>query len=110
MRRGLTWLAGLVGIAALLRRRSRRRGATSQSAPAPTAPAADPVVELRQKLDDTRAADPSSEPASDEAAALSLDERRARVHERAQDAISLMDSPTHDLSGDDPSTDEGDSR
>ena len=91
MRKGLTWLAGLAGIAALLRRRSRKRAATPQPA-APVAPAPDPAVELRQKLDETRAADPGPETE----ASFSLEERRARVHERAQDAIEQMQSADDD--------------
>jgi hypothetical protein len=92
MRRALTWLAGLAGIAALLRRRSRQRAATPQSLPSPaTTDVGDPAVELRQKLQETRTADPEA-PAEVEAT-FSLDERRARVHERAQDAINQMRSP-----------------
>lgn len=86
MRKRLTWLAGLAGIAALLRRRSRLRAATPESA----APAPDPAVELRQKLDETRAADPEHAAEAETEASFSLEERRARVHERAQDAIELM--------------------
>lgn len=108
MRRALTWLAGLAGIAALLRRRSRQRAAAPQSTAALSTPSADPVVELRQKLEETRTADPA--PSAGVEPSFSLDERRARVHERAQDAINLMHSPNDDPAGDDPSTDEGDSR
>ena len=95
MRRTFTWLAGLAGIAALLRRRSRQRVSTPQSLPAP-APmtAADPAVELRQKLEEARV--PESEQSAETEASFSLDERRARVHERAQDAINLMQSPDDD--------------
>jgi hypothetical protein len=95
MRRAFTWLAGLAGIAALLRRRSRQRPLAPQTTP--SAPAPDPVVELRQKLEETRAADPAP---TEGDPPFSLDERRARVHERAQDAINLMRS-----SDDDPVTD-----
>ena len=97
MRKALTWLAGLAGIAALLRRRSRQRGATPQSLPSPaTIDVGDPAVELRQKLDEVR-----TTPSSDAAAPLSLDERRARVHERATEAISQMRDPQDDPAGDD---------
>lgn len=83
MRKALTWLAGLAGIAALLRRRSRRREATRLITFAP-----DPAVELRQKLEETRTADPV--PPTVAEPAVTLDERRSRVHERAQEAIDLM--------------------
>jgi hypothetical protein len=96
MRRALTWLAGLAGIAALLRRRSRQQAPAPQTAP--SAPPPDPVLELRQKLEETRASDPA--PAEATGSPLSLDERRTRVHERAQDAIDLMRS-----SDDEPATD-----
>ena len=100
MRRLLTWLAGIAGIAALLRRRSRQRAATPASLPAPLP--ADPAVELRQKLDETRAPAPespeppaagSAEPAEPAEPTASLAERRARVHERAMEAIDLMHGP-----------------
>ncbi len=87
MKRALTWLAGLAGIAALLRRRSPQKGAAPQTA-TQRVPSPDPADELRQKLDETRAADPSS--GADSETPASLDERRARVHERAQEAIDLM--------------------
>ena len=100
MRKALTWLAGLAGIAALLRRRSRQRGATPQSLPSGagdvgSADVGDPAVELRQKLDETRTTSPS-----DAEAPPSLDERRARVHERATEAISQMRDPQDDPAGD----------
>lgn len=86
MRRLVTWLAGIAGVAALLRRRSRQRIVTppnpQRSLPAP--PLADPAVELRQKLQETRAPDPEPE------ATVSLEERRARIHERAKEAVDLM--------------------
>lgn len=94
MRRTFTWLAGLAGIAALLRRRSRQRVSTPQSLPAPSP---DPAVELRQKLEEARV--PEAEQSAETEASFSLDERRARVHERAQDAIKLMQSPDDDPPG-----------
>lgn len=101
MRKLITWVAGLAGIAALLRRRSRARGAASRGTPNPAADATpDPAVELRQKLEETRIVDPAR---SSGEVSVSLDERRARVHERAQEAIDLMHG-----SEDDAATDEGD--
>ena len=86
MRRLVTWLAGIAGVAALLRRRSRQRIVTPPSLPAP--PLADPAVELRQKLQETRVPDP--EPHTEPEATVSLEERRARIHERAKEAVDLM--------------------
>ena len=90
MRRLVTWLAGIAGVAALLRRRSRQRIVTppnpQRSLPAP--PLADPAVELRQKLQETRVPDPEPQPEPE--ATVSLEERRARIHERAKEAVDLM--------------------
>lgn len=95
MRRALTWLAGLAGIAALLRRRSRQRSGVPQSLPSlAETTAVDPAVELRQRLDDARTADPA--PSPDVESPLSLDERRARVHERATEAITQMQGADDD--------------
>jgi hypothetical protein len=87
VRKTLTWLAGLAGIAALWRRRSHSAAPTAASVEAPL----DPAVELRRKLEETRGTSaPASVADADPEPALSLDERRARVHERAHDAITLM--------------------
>ena len=88
MRRGLAWLAGALGIAALIRSRRRRQldeAWAPAPAPAPTPPpATDPADDLRAALDETRAEEPpAEEPAS-------LEERRRKVHERAQEAIDAM--------------------
>jgi hypothetical protein len=102
VRKLITWLAGLAGIAALLRRRSRARGAASSGTPSPAAvDTPDPAVELRQKLEETRIVDPARSFGGE--VPVSLEERRARVHERAQEAIDLMHG-----SDDDAATDEGD--
>lgn len=99
MRKLLTWVAGLAGIAALLRRRQRSRAVEGAPATAP-----DPAVELRQRLAETRtseatvaaaAAEPPTQAAPLEEPA-SLDERRARIHERAQEAIDSMRGPDGD--------------
>ena len=92
MRRLVTWLAGIAGVAALLRRRSRQRIVTPPSLPAP--PPADPAVELRQKLDQTREA--ATEPPAEPEATVSLEERRRRVHERAKEAVDLMHGSRED--------------
>lgn len=89
MKRALTSIAGLVGIAALGRWLSRRRH------PAPTvrepveAPADDPAEELRRKLASAR--QPEQETATEPAAPEeTLEERRARVHAKAREAIDAM--------------------
>jgi hypothetical protein len=101
VRRAFTWLAGAVGLAALARLLSRRRPGS------PTA-VTDPADELRRKLAEQRRADgearleeivapepdPEPEPAGAAADAIDLEERRARVHARAQEAIELMSDAT----------------
>ena len=116
MRRLFRWIAGLVSVAALAKLLSgRRRGhAAPQSAPdVPLEP--DPADELRRKLAEVRASAPADEPAppvepaaaapqeadtaeaaetggaaADEAPAPSIEERRAAIHARAQEAIDAM--------------------
>ena len=92
MRRLVTWLAGIAGIAALLRRRSRQRMVAPPSLPAPAV--TDPAAELRQKLDQTREAVP--DPPAEPEATISLEERRRRVHERAKEAVDLMHGSCED--------------
>lgn len=97
MRRALTWLAGAVGLAALLRHLSRRH------APAPVPPAGqDPADELRRKLagqqvDEEPEGSEESEP-PDETDPAALEERRAQVHAQAQAAIDSM----RDVGNDEP--------
>jgi hypothetical protein len=94
MRRALTWFAGGLGIAAFLR---LRRGQHTVEAPAP-----DPAEELRRKLAEARGAgddrddfDAAEGTPIDEADApkLSLEERRAAIHAKAQDALGEMHQP-----------------
>ena len=95
MRSLIGWAAGLVGIAALARvlaRRQVRRAAESRL----PAPAADPAEELRRKLSATRSSEPaatSEEAPADAAERQTIDERRARVHAKAQEAIEAMQGP-----------------
>ena len=113
VRRLLAWVAGLALIAAVVSRLKRRR-TPAPVAPPETAPDVaavdDPAEELRDRLARSRADEPAA-PAADEAPAgdapeggavaadepasepASLDERRARVHERAQEAIDAMREP-----------------
>jgi len=94
MRRALTWLAGGLGLAALLR--LRRKPAAVQ------APAADPAEELRRRLAEAREAgddrdefDAAEGTPVDEVDApkLSLEERRAAIHAKAQEALGEMHPP-----------------
>jgi hypothetical protein len=102
VRRLLAWTAGVVGIAALGRvlARNRRRHA----APA-TRPVDDRAEALRRKLSETRAAEAAPSPVSVSAAdsadiapeptasdvpTETIEERRARVHAKAQEVIDAM--------------------
>jgi hypothetical protein len=92
------WIAGLVGIAALARWLSTRR-ARSEAPPPLAAPEEDPSEALRQKLSESRAepaATPREQPAETPEPpeqSETLDERRARVHAKAQEAIDAMQDP-----------------
>jgi hypothetical protein len=92
--RVLAWFAGLVGIAALgrwLARRSHGAAPHRQEEPVAAAPAtdADPAEELRRKLAETREVAPETAP-SPPAEPEALEERRARVHAKAREAIDAM--------------------
>jgi hypothetical protein len=93
MRKRLAWLAGILGIAALARALRRRHAPTS--APAPPALTPDPADELRARLQQSREAEAITVPADDETSrdTVPLEERRARVHAKAQEAIDLMREP-----------------
>jgi hypothetical protein len=93
VRRALTWFAGGLGLAAFLR---LRRAPQKIEAPAP-----DPAEELRRKLAEAREAgddrdefDAAEGTPVDEADApkLSLEERRAAIHAKAQEALGEMHS------------------
>jgi len=96
VKRSLAWLTGIVGIAALGRMLSRRKAPPApvdQSSPPATAadeivldPAADPAEELRRKLAAARQPEPTAEPEVVE----TLEERRARVHAKAREAMDAM--------------------
>ena len=101
MKRAFASLAGLIGLAALGRWVARRRHPAATPAepvepPTPVDPqAADPAEELRRKLADARVAEPDGAPSA-EAPAETLDERRARVHAKAREAIDSMSDPADD--------------
>jgi hypothetical protein len=85
VKRAFAWIAGLVGIAALGRWLARRR----RPAQPPAAPD-DPAGELRRRLDATRTPAPEVDDEPDDADARTLEERRADVHVKAQEAIDAM--------------------
>ncbi len=91
MKRALTSIAGLVGIAALGRWLSQRRH-PAPIVPEPVeAPADDPAEELRRKLANARQPEPETATATEPAAPEeTLEERRARVHAKAREAIDAM--------------------
>jgi hypothetical protein len=94
VRRLIGWTAGVVGIAALARTHARRQVRRGRRAGA-AAPPDERAEALRRKLDETRAGEPVSvvdEP-EPEAPRVSLEERRARVHAKAQEAIEAMQEP-----------------
>ena len=101
MKRAFASLAGLIGLAALGRWLARRRHpVTTPAEPVEaTTPAgsqaADPAEELRRKLADARVAEPD-DPSAAEAPEETLDERRARVHAKAREAIDSMSDPAGD--------------
>jgi hypothetical protein len=95
VKRALAWLAGIVGVAALGRLLSRRKGSATQAAEPPASteiPADDPAEELRRKLAAKR--EPEAEVGEVAAEPAEVDEtlegRRARVHAQAREAIEAM--------------------
>ena len=81
-------MAGLVSIAALARVLARRR--RHERTIDPPGGASDPADELRRKLSETREAADAPEPAGPPEPTETLDERRSRVHAKAQEAIDAM--------------------
>jgi hypothetical protein len=89
-------MAGLVGIAALARVLARR--SAGSALPPATEPEPDLAGELRRKLSETRGAagaggpiaPPQSLPDAPTEPQESLEERRSRVHAKAQEAIDAM--------------------
>jgi hypothetical protein len=88
-RRAFAWLSGLVGVATLSRVVWRRRVARERREQQ-----ADPVTELRDTLARTRGEADAGTPPQSEPDPVSPEERRARVHERAQETIERMRGPS----------------
>jgi hypothetical protein len=96
MRRLLTWLLVTLGIAAIVRRLTRRKRDAGQTDVAPISGAQaedDPAEELRRKLAESRSEDEPAEPPTSPPAET-VDERRAWVHERGRAALDEMDEPS----------------
>jgi hypothetical protein len=95
VRRLIGWAAGLVGIAALARVLARRQVRRDAELRLPPSTAADPAEKLRRTLSASRSIEPpetSVEPPPAEPSET-VDERRARVHAKAQEAIEAMQGP-----------------
>ena len=108
MRRLLTWIAAGVGVAALLRRLHRHKSYEAPASDAvwddagPDAAGSDPAAELRRKLAESRGAgddrdefDAAEGTPVDEVEPYraTLEERRAAIHAKAQEALGEMDGP-----------------
>ena len=91
-------IAGGLGIAALLRRRRRPE---VLEAPGPEL-GTDPAAELRRKLEEARGAGDDRDefdaaegtPVDEVEAPRSLEERRAAIHAKAQEALGEMEGST----------------
>jgi len=98
MRRGLAWLGGALGLAALLRLRRRSSGTFERRD-------SDPADELRARLElardtpddrdefDAAEGQPVDEVGRDAGQPRSIEERRRAIHERAQQALGEMHRP-----------------
>ena len=88
-------IAGALGIAALLRRRGRSE---TLAAPGPEL-GTDPAAELRRKLEEARGAGDDRDefdaaegtPVDEVESPRSLEERRAAIHAKAQEALGEME-------------------
>jgi hypothetical protein len=81
VRKLVTWAVVTLGVAALVRKLRRRR-----AEPAAEDAGADPAVELRRKLDESRAAEPEPDAPTE----ASVDDRRAEVHDEGRAALDEM--------------------
>jgi hypothetical protein len=95
VRRLFAWTAGLVGIAALGRLLAARRAHREAPALPPPRQEQDPAEELRRRLAESREDTGSAAESGPEQPTPtdSLEDRRARVHAKAQEAMSAMDAP-----------------
>ena len=75
-----------LGVRALLRWWKRRQTEEAAQTASVSPPASDPANELRQKLADAR----EETPAAPAAAAASVEDRRADVHEQGRTALDEM--------------------
>lgn len=97
MKRGLAWLAGALGLAAVWRLKRRAAGAFER-------PQTDPADELRARLeqaretpddrDDFDAAE--GQPVDEVGEPRSIEDRRRAIHEQAQRALGEMRRPDPD--------------
>ena len=91
MRRGLAWLGGALGLAAVWRLKRRAAGAFER-------PESDPADELRARLEQARDAPDDrdqfdaaeGQPLDEVGEGRSLEERRQAIHEQAQRALGEM--------------------
>lgn len=91
MRRGLAWLAGALGLAAVWRLKQRATEAFERPQP-------DPADELRARLQQARDAPDDrdefdaaeGQPLDEVGDARSIEERRRAIHEQAQQALGEM--------------------
>lgn len=87
----------MAALARMLARRRRRYEPTPRELP-PVTPADDPADALRRKLTETRDDSDATAPTTEEAALgaapkETIEDRRARVHAKAQEAIDAMQEP-----------------
>jgi|SRR5687768_3780754 hypothetical protein len=91
MRRGLAWLGGALGLAAVWRLKRRAAGAFER-------PESDPADELRARLEQARDAPDDrdqfdaaeGQPVNEVGEGRSLEERRRAIHEQAERALGEM--------------------
>jgi hypothetical protein len=94
MRRGLAWLVGALGLAALWRLKGRAAGTFER-------PQSDPADELRARLEQARDAPDDrdefdaaeGQPVDEVGQERSIEERRQAIHEQAQRALGEMQRP-----------------
>jgi hypothetical protein len=103
VRRLLAWTAGVVGIAALGRALARTRRPHARPPRPPAVPVDERAEALRRKLSETRAAgepptaattpEPDPHVTAAQQPSETIEERRARVHAKAQEVIDAMQEP-----------------